>query len=383
MNTPNYNISKLIVRYLKGQLNEKQEQELNQWLKESRHRKLFERIVTKEQILKKSMDYDTFDMETAWTKIDKQISKKQAYRKWLGYAAVILLPLAIGLIVLNQVPKYETEIAEVQKIEPGGSNAILYFANGDVVDLKKDTANVIRSRDNLVVKKDQEKLQINADQLLASDLNKLNKVVTPIGGEYQVELPDGTKVWLNADSYLEFPSKFSAKERRVIAKGELYFDVASNKDWPFIVESQGMNLKVLGTEFNLRAYADEGEIISTLVEGSVLVNNSRGEQVELSPGRQVVLNKSDNSLTENPANVEVVTAWRYGKFIFDNRRIEDIMYDLARWYDVKVFFANASAKEGKFSMDVPRYGKIESILSLIEGTGEVAFTIKGNVITVN
>lgn len=383
MYTPKNKISDLIIQYLKGDLNKNQNQELQAWLKESRHQSLFDKIVNKERILKRSREYDSFDIDKAWNQIDKQISQKTDYRKWLSYAAVILLPLAIGFLILKQAPEYNNEIVQLQEIKPGGTNAKLYFSSGDVIDLKEDTASVIRSGDNLLVNKDSNRLYINSDQLQAGNLVKMNRIVTPIGGEYQVELPDGTKVWLNADSYLEFPSKFSDKYRKVIASGELYFDVDSHKDWPFIVESQGVELKVLGTEFNLRSYPDEPNIRSTLVEGSVLVSNALHKQIKLTPGRQVLVDRSNNKMLERVANIEEVTAWRNGKFIFDNQRIEDIMYDLARWYDIKVFFVNSSVKDERFSVDVERYGEIESILKLIEGTGEASFTIKNNVITVN
>ncbi|PCH70336.1 MAG: hypothetical protein COC06_04920, partial [Bacteroidales bacterium] len=350
MQTPYKNTSKLIVNYLRGELDEAQQKELNEWLKISRNQELFDRIVSKENILNKSFEQDTFNQEKAWSTIDGKIGKTTNYRKWLSYAAVILLPLAIGFIILNQETEYEAGLAEVQTIKPGGSNAVIYFSNGEIVDLKKDTSSLIRSQENLLVERDSNRLRINDDELNASKVAKMNRIVTPIGGEYQVELPDGTKVWLNADSYLEFPSKFADNERRVIVKGELYFDVAKNKYWPFIVESNGMKLKVLGTEFNLRAYCDESEMVSTLVEGSVLVSNSFGNEIILQPGRQVYVNSSSKSMQEKQANIEAVVAWKNGKFIFDNQRIEDIMYDLARWYDVKIFFANSKVKNKRFSV---------------------------------
>ena len=367
---------------MRGKLDEVQQKELNTWLKIPRNQELFNRIVSKENILNKSFEQDTFNQEKAWSAINRKIGKTTNYRKWLSYAAVILLPLAISFLILNHVSEYEAGLAEVKTIKPGETNAVIYFSNGDIVDLKNDTSSLIRSEENLLVERDSNRLRINDDELNTSEVAKMNRIVTPIGGEYQVELPDGTKVWLNADSYLEFPSKFSDKERKVIAKGELYFDVAKNKDWPFIVESNGMKLKVLGTEFNLRAYSDESEMVSTLVEGSVLVSNSFGNEVILRPGRQVSVSTSSKSMQEKQANVEAVIAWKNGRFIFDNRRIEDIMYDLSRWYDVKVFFANSKVKDKRFSVDVPRYGEIESILTLIEGTGETFFTITNNVITV-
>jgi len=382
MQTPDYKIAKLIVRYLYGQLNDEQEQELNLWLKEPLHQKLFDKIVSKENILNMSFDYDSYDSGRAWMKIEKKLSKKQLLQKYLAYAAILILPLAIGLFILTHNPQYDDMIAETTTIVPGSSHAILYFANGDVIDLKVDTSKLIHTQDHLLVKKDNEKLSINSDNFHADQLIRMNKIVTPIGGEYQVELPDGTQVWLNADSYLEFPSKFTNNERKVVAGGEVYFSVAKDKTKPFIIESQGMNLKVLGTEFNLRSYPDDDQLITTLVEGSLEVGNALGETRLLSPGKQIVVLKADNSMNEYTANIEAVTAWRNGKFIFQNRCLEDIMYDLARWYDVKIFFANTSVKEARFSIDVLRYNEIESILSLIEGTGDASFEIKDNIITV-
>lgn len=375
-------ISDLIVRHLKGQLNEEQEKELQEWLKQPGRQELFDRIVSKERILKKSFEYDQFNQEDAWIKLEKQIKPKLDYRKWLAYAAVLLIPLVIGFLLLQERPEYEPGLAEVQKIEPGSSNAVIYFSNGEVIDLSKDTLDVIRSKENLLVERDSNQLKINNEELMAGEAHRMNRIVTPIGGEHNVKLPDGTVVWLNADSYLEFPSKFSSKQRKVIAKGELYFDVKSNKEWPFVVETKGMELKVLGTEFNIRAYDDEAEIKSTLVEGSVQVNNFLGKNIILSPGRQAVINKSNNSIKDVEANIEETIAWKNGQFIFDGRRLENIMYELARWYDIKVFFANSTVKDKKFSVDVQRYGQIEDILTLIEGTGDARFTIKGNVITV-
>ncbi|WP_421918829.1 FecR family protein [Marinifilum sp.] len=382
MHISEYKISELIVKHLKDQLSAEQENHLNKWLKKPEKKELFDQIVSKERILKKSLEYDEFNQEAAWAKLDKQIKPKIDYRKWLAYAAVLLIPMAIGFLLLYETPEYELSLAEVQEIKPGSSNAVIYFSNGEVVDLSKNNSEVIRSKENLLIERDSNQLKINDTELLAGKLGEMNRIVTPIGGEYQVTLPDGTKVWMNADSYIEFPSKFSSKHRKVIAKGELYFDVESNKEWLFIVETKGMELRVLGTEFNLRAYEDEAEILSTLVEGSVQVNNSLGKNVILSPGRQAVINKSNNSIKDLEANIEEVTAWKNGQFIFDSRRLENIMYDLARWYDIKVFFANATVKDKKFSVDVQRYGDIKDILKLIEGTGDAQFTIKGNVITV-
>lgn len=379
----NSKISELIYRNLKGELDPDQQKELDQWLSTNHNKNIYKQIIAKDAILKKAREYDSDGMDEVWQKLDKQLFHKPNYQKWLSYAAVILLPLAIGLLILQQVPEYDKSLAEYERITPGETNAKIFLHDGNVVDLKTDTSSLIRSKDNLLIENDSKEVRINSNQLADADVSKLNRIVTPIGGEYQVQLSDGTKVWMNADSYVEFPSKFSNKIRKVKAKGEVYFDVAHDKNRPFIVESGGMELKVLGTEFNLRNYKDEEEITTTLVEGSVEVSNAFKEKVILKPGREVSIASADNSMNERDADIESVTAWRNGRFIFKKKRVEDIMYELERWYDVKVFFTNGSVKDVTITLDVARYDNIEDILSLMEGTREVNFSISGNIISVN
>jgi hypothetical protein len=376
-------ISELIYRSLKGELNPKEQNELDLWLKDDHNKKVYRKITSKEAILKKAREYDDDGMNEVWKRLDKQLFQKPDYQKWLSYAAVIVLPLAIGFFLLYQMPEPPQELAKFESIQPGESNAKLYFSNGEVVDLKKDTSALIRSNDNLVVERKENELRINSSQISTSNAIRTNRIVTPVGGEYDVVLSDGTKVWLNADSYLEFPSKFSDNVRKVIARGEVYFDVAGNAKWPFIVESGGMELKVLGTEFNLRNYHDEEEMITSLVEGSVEVSNALKEKVILKPGREVLIATADNSMLERKADLESVTGWRKGRFIFKKKRVEDIMYELERWYNVKVFFTNSSVKDVTITLDVARYDNIEDILGLMEGTREVSFNISGKIISVN
>lgn len=377
----NSQISKLIFLHIKGELDDAQKEELQNWLKEKYNQKIFEEIVDKLVILEKVKEYDDDEMNDVWFKLEKQLFTKKDYFKWISFAAAILLPLAIGFFVLQQTPKLDVEMAQMEEVKPGGTNAKLYFFNGEVIDLQKDTSSVLRSKDNLLVKREDKQLKVSSDQLLASGEVNMNRIVTPIGGEYQIVLPDGTKVWLNADSYLEFPSKFSEKYRKVKAKGEVYFAVATNKECPFIVESKGVELKVLGTEFNLRSYSDENYVTTTLIEGSVQVSNLYKESLKLSPGKQAIVH--DNKIYEQQADIESVTAWLKGRFIFKKRRVEDIMYDLARWYNVKIFFSNSRVKNVSMTLDIARYSEIEDVLNLMEATRLVSFDLSGNTISVN
>jgi ferric-dicitrate binding protein FerR (iron transport regulator) len=303
------NIPRMLANFIMNKQSDQENKELDEWLQSKSNQSLFDRLSDKNKILKKSFDYDQFEVEKAWDKFEKKLdsipntksTKKPSfnYRTWLAYASVIVLPIALALFVYIEAPKYSDLVTQQTVIPPGESNAIIYLADGRHVNLKNDTSSIIKGKDNLLVEKEDNVLKVNADNLKTQDLNRMNKIVTPVSGEYQLVLPDGTKVWLNADSYLEFPSKFSSKYRKVIAKGELYFDVASNKDWPFIVESNGMELKVLGTEFNLRSYTDEENIVSTLVEGSVEIRNTKGDALLLKPGRKATLNRTDLKMSED------------------------------------------------------------------------------------
>lgn len=387
------NIPRLLANFIMNKQSDQENKELDEWLQSKSNQSLFDRLSDKNKILKKSFDYDQYEVDKAWNKFEKKldakfekkINKKASfnYRTWLAYASVIVLPIALALFVYIEAPKYSDLVVQQQIIPPGESNAIIYLADGSHVNLKNDTSSVIKGKDNLVVEKENNVLKVNADNLKTQDLSRMNKIVTPVSGEYQLVLPDGTKVWLNADSYLEFPSKFSSKYRKVIAKGELYFDVASNKDWPFIVESNGMELKVLGTEFNLRSYTDEENIVSTLVEGSVEIRNTKGDALLLSPGRKAILNRTDLSMSEDKADIKAITAWKNGKFIFEDERIEEIMHYMSRWYEINVFFDSPEVKRKRFSLDIPRYATVNEILDLLEATGEISFEVNNKIIRVS
>lgn len=383
----------MLANFIMNKQSDQENKELDEWLQSKSNQSLFDRLSDKNKILKKSFDYDQFEVEKAWDKFEKKLdsipntksTKKPSfnYRTWLAYASVIVLPIALALFVYIEAPKYSDLVTQQTVIPPGESNAIIYLADGRHVNLKNDTSSIIKGKDNLLVEKEDNVLKVNADNLKTQDLNRMNKIVTPVSGEYQLVLPDGTKVWLNADSYLEFPSKFSSKYRKVIAKGELYFDVASNKDWPFIVESNGMELKVLGTEFNLRSYTDEENIVSTLVEGSVEIRNTKGDALLLKPGRKATLNRTDLKMSEDKADIKAITAWKNGKFIFEDERIEEIMHYMSRWYEINVFFDSPEVKRKRFSLDIPRYATVNEILDLLEATGEISFEVNNKIIRVS
>ena len=210
-----------------------------------------------------------------------------------------------------------------------------------------------------------------------------NKLTTPVGGEYSLVLSDGTKVFLNADSELKYPVEFSDGKRIVDLKGEAYFEVHKDSLRPFIVRMNGAEVTVLGTSFNVNTYEDDGQIYTTLVNGSVRVSSVKNGQAEvLKPGMQSVMDVQSGQLTVREVDVEPYVAWREGRFVFRAMTLDLIMRQLQRWYDFEVFYQNPELKDYEFRGVIKRDMDLDKVLSVIKVTTNVDFEVKGKVITI-
>ena len=212
---------------------------------------------------------------------------------------------------------------------------------------------------------------------------KYNKIIVPRGGEYNLVLSDGTSVIINSDSKLSVPDHFVGKERRVYLEGEALFHVSRDSEHPFIVETEDGDITVLGTVFNVNAYPDETYIQTTLVEGSVAFKG-KGMVVSrmISPGEQITYDVQTNDINVEQVNTDVFTAWTEGKWIIEGMRLDEIMKQLARWYDITVFYQNPEAKDLVFTGDLEKYNKCNVILDIISMTTNVEFELKGRAIIV-
>lgn len=203
----------------------------------------------------------------------------------------------------------------------------------------------------------------------------------PKGGEYKIVLDDGTEIWLNSASELKYPAHFVGNERRVQLTGEAYFQVARNEAAPFIVETRDMDVKVLGTSFNVSVYEDEESCHATLVEGRVEVNDKvNGEKVVLTPGKQALLRGGEMTVRE--VNTKLYTLWRLDRFTFASEDMEGVIRKLSRWYNVDFFFANSSMKQKRFTGSLPKYADISQVLKMIEMTTDIKFEIKEHTIMI-
>ncbi len=294
-------------------------------------------------------------------------------------AATIIFVLGFGILYFskNQPLKETSKIANSSKkidVLPGKDRAILTLADGSkvVLDELKDgeISETVKLKDGQLI------YQVNNT---GAKTNRVayHTIETPKGGQYQVYLPDGTKVWLNAASSLKYPERFTSNERKVTLTGEAYFEVAKDKAHPFIVHTEGagalgQEVEVLGTHFNINTYMDEQTVKTTLLEGSVKVASLATQKSKiLSPGQQSVL--SNQSFLVKDVDSGDETAWKDGLFRFNNANLKSILYQLERWYDVKIDYENVPNK--RYNGMVPRKSKLSEVLNMLELTGNIDFKI--------
>ena len=306
-------------------------------------------------------------------------------RVWQSAAAAILILLTAGIyyyqnspepvIVKTETPRFKNDVA------PGNNKAILTLDDGSKIDLDDAKTGILASESNIDIKKTGDgQLEYTAGAQNVKTV-KYNILSTPMGGEYQLVLPDGSKVWLNSGSTLRFPTAFIGSERIVELKGEAYFDIAKNPKMPFLVRTNNaMDIKVLGTQFNVMAYDDEKNINTTLVEGSVEVLKG-SEKTNLKPGQEAILNRGSGNIKVAQADLEQAIAWKNGYFIFYNENIESIMRKVSRWYNVDIVYqGNLNNKD--FVGTISRNKNVSELLKMLELTGAIHFSIDGRRITV-
>lgn len=358
------NIERLIFRYLQGKMTGEERVALEEWLMKGRNKEIFARLVDKRRIMEKMERLGEYDWQKSWRSMERKLHGR---RRWpwgrMAVAASFFGVIVLGIWMLAESRKEENPVVVVEKIKPGRPYAELVLPDGKVVDLQKDSVSVFLPAVRDVMEKERETVY--------------NEVRTPRGSEYQVVLPDGSVVWLNSESKLRFPTAFSGGERRVQVSGELYFQVVKDSTAPFRVEVEDMyEVEVLGTEFNVRSYENLPSA-TTLVTGAVVIHDE-GADVRLKPGEQARKMNDGRGMSVGKVDVTPFVAWKNGYFLFEDERLEDILHELARWYNVNIFFENQAVREERFSVDMRRHEDFEEVLRLIERTGSVRMTIKEN-----
>lgn len=332
------------------------------------------------------------DWDRIWQAVNKEtIASRRPMRMpgvWRGVAAAVLLAVAAGaaywMLVKKEGRRDVPVIAKrtINDVAPGGNKAVLTLGNGSTIVLDNAHAGMLAQQGGTnILKLDAGALAYNTGRNEGTEV-MYNTIATPNGGQYQVILPDGSKVWLNAASSLRFPTRFTGKERSVELTGEAYFEIENNKAMPFRVKlpGNGMDVQVLGTEFDVMAYANEQSSHTTLVSGKVNVISDHVIKA-LEPGKQAILDKQSRDMRVADANVEQVVAWKNGLFRFRETGIRELMRQVERWYNVEVVY-ETEGKDQDFTGVVSRNQPVSALLQTLELTGTVHFRIEGKKIIV-
>lgn len=365
----------LLSAFAAGQLSETEKQELAVMLNDDS--KMAEQHIIQ---MMQEMPEQQMANKQEWSKllheviaVDKTAEHETPVRSikisWWRYAAAVILLIGMGTIVYFYTNKEEAvTVVKTNEtdIAPGGEKAILTLADGTTIILDNAANGKLAQQGNTqVVKLSNGEITYNASEENTKAI-LWNTMSTPAAGQYQVTLPDGTKAWLNAMSSITYPTTFTGKTREVKIKGEVYFEVTSNKQKPFIVDIEGRStVEVLGTSFNINAYDNEENIKTTLLEGSVKIN-ANNQSAILKPGQQAVV---DQTLSVNPnANIDQAIAWKKGLFSFNDTGIKSVMRQLERWYDVKVTYQGAApdiSLKGKMYRNV----NLSAVIDFLQKTG--------------
>lgn len=381
-----FEFTKELLRYTRGELSKEEEKGIEQVLSEVEGMNtLVGELKDKNRIEHEMHVIARFDTERALGKVKnrKQV-KRRGILPWIAAASVVVIAGVSAWILLSQEPDVHN-LPVAEKFEPGKAVVTLEMASGLKYRLDTLSSVVRNNRVNVAFDNNDGVLKIKEQDSLADGATKeigYNTINVPYGGTYTVELCDGTKVYLNSGTTLEFPSRFDGKVRSVILKGEAYFDVARNVSKPFVVEVDEMKVKVLGTSFNVKSYVDEPGVYTTLVEGSVAILRDGQPEKKIKPGEQAYYNKGVGTLSIAEVDVNEFTSWKDGLFYFKDIALEEILRIVSRWYDLEVFYMNQGAKSVIYSGKLPMYSSVEDVLRKFEISGDVRFELKGRTLTV-
>jgi len=373
--TDKVRLQEIAHKYLQGKLSKEEKIEFDRWFNQM--------TVESIEVSPSNAQHEDAHREAILKRIRKEIeaSRPKTLKMWRNIAAAIAIILTIGIGLLFLKYKQSGQENSIQTVQdstvPGKNMATLTLSNGRKLELSNTVDEKLLKETGVEVQKaaNGQLIYKHVDHKNTDHLT-YNTLATFRGQQYQLILPDGSHIWLNSGSSVRFPISFAGlKERKVFLTGEAYFEVSKDKLKPFRVISDGQEVTVHGTHFNINGYKDEPESKTTLVEGSIDINGTL-----LKPNEQALLGK--NKLQVIPIDAENVIAWKDGYFRFSDEPLESIMRKISRWYDVDVVFEDPSLKSIEFGGVMTKYVKVSKVLEMLELTGEASFDLKGNKIII-
>ena len=376
-------IDKLWADYLNREpLSEQDLQSLETWMQASPKNREFGEFICKLESQKDILKTRTSPKEV-WEDLSRQRIKRQQRRRLWGIvvscAAIVTLLVGIYIFMAYnktvQTPLYPTygqllssHAREAELILPNGQKYAL--GERDTTWQTIDGTGSMQTKDRTLI--------MQAGK--AADTTAYYTLNVPYGAEYDLVLPDGSKVYLNAGSVLRYPERFNDTRREVFLSGEAYLEVVHNEEHPFVVRTRDIAVRVLGTIFNINAYPDNKWVKTTLVEGKIEIQCG-GRHIEMKPGTQVAYCKETHETTYHPVNTRLYTSWKDGYYDFENMELEELAQILSRWYDVQIEFARPELRELRFSGRLKRYDSAETLFKMLDYVHNVTFTIeKGRII---
>lgn len=360
---------------LLGKTPEKEIGQLGDLLNEFELQRIIDECRDKDFLLKKLDEYRSFSSEQAYRKFLFQAQHRSVWRKILPWsaAALILISVGVGMWRSGDYPSAETVGSGNVVIGPGIKKAQLKLADGSTIDMAGDSLHIEKMEGVKIA-------YMNGTVSYATEKKittlVYNELIVPVAGECYIILDEGTRVWINSDSRLKYPVKFVGDERKVFLEGEAYFEVMKGSK-PFVVSTAMGEVNVLGTAFDVKAYKTEEAVYTTLVNGRV---NFKGkETLILEPGEQAVA-FINGKMEKRKVDIDEYIGWKNGLYVFRKQNLESIMNDLARWYDVSVFYQTPGLKDIAFTGNLKRYDNINAFMEILARTGDIKYNIEGNTI---
>ena len=371
--------------YCSGTLDGEEERQLHEWMDKSEENRQFfiegVKMVREYQMVANSDKRASDSLK----RVQEKIRIRGRRKLWIQITAAASVVLLFSLsYMFFYISESREDFSELMKVHAGGTKATLIVADGIQVDLTQDNLQEVIGQYGVTVMNDNEN-ELRYDCVEINDETEekpmFHTISAPVGGEYHFTLADGTMVWLNSSSQLTFPTRFTGSTREVIVEGEVYFEVQHDENRPFIVWVGDMNVQVLGTKFCISAYPENEGIMTTLVQGAVQVT-SGDKQVVLQPGYQAVVDQHSGVIKQRAVELSLYTSWVQGVFEYENMELNDIMIQLARWYDVQFTFSAPEYKERCFTGVVRKYEDLDDVLDMIEKTTNVKFIVNGRNVTI-
>ena len=361
------NIEEIIIKQLSEEhLSEEESAFFDKWYQDSSNWEYYNDLLKIRSGIIASQVKERIDKRRAWNQV-RPAHKISWIRILLKYAAIMILPLSLGFFFLTRENKQEKVVYAEVPVQPGKKQAVLTLSSGLQVMLA-DTIVHVNEKGMVISNLPNKELVYKIMNNTMKTETIYNTVTVPRGGEYKLVLAD----------HIRYPVTFSSNTRQVELEGEAYFEVTKDVEKPFIVRMNEYNVRVTGTQFNVRNYSNES-LATTLDEGGVQIERW-GKVDELRPGQQAVL--ENNEIRIRVVNVDEQVAWRHGAFGFTQCRLENIMEELARWYDVDVFYMNQQVKDYHFSAWFKRSSSINEVISILEKTKRISLDLKGRILTV-